>query len=136
MGRVLKHSGTGHETHLRLFDRKKGGFTGAMVHEGIRVDGPIRTLKGQIIHYSYRDLAHHLRKVNTYTSEAAEEYLQRGRRFSKCRVVWKFPVTFLTVYFLKGGILDGYPGFVWSFMSAFYGSVKIAKTIEKSTVSK
>ena len=131
MGRILKHSGTGRESHLRLFDRRRGGFTDVTVHEGIEVKGPVKTLKGKIIHYSYRDLSHHLQKINTYTSDAAEGYFSKGKRFSKCRVAWKFPVGFFIFYILKGGILDGYPGFLWSFMAAFYGSVKIAKTIEK-----
>ena len=30
------------------------------------------------------------------------------------------------------GILDGYPGFMWSFMAGAYTLIKIAKTIELS----
>jgi glycosyltransferase involved in cell wall biosynthesis len=131
MGRILKHSGTGKESHIRLFDRRRGGFTDVTVHEGIEVQGPVRALKGKIIHYSYRDLSHHLQKIDTYTSDAATGYTLKGRHFSKCRVAWKFPVSFFIFYILKGGILDGYPGFLWSFMAAFYGAVKVAKTIEK-----
>jgi glycosyltransferase involved in cell wall biosynthesis len=130
MGRILKYSGTGNEFHLRLFDRTKGRFTVVKVHEGVEVNGPVGTLKGKILHYSYRDLFHHLQKINTYTTQAAEGYTAQGRRFSKAWVVIKFPVSFFVFYIIKLGILDGYPGFLWSFFAALYGSVKVAKTIE------
>ena len=101
MGRILKHSGTGKETHIRLFDRRRGGFTDVTVHEGIEVKGTVRALKGKIIHYSYRDLSHHLQKIDTYTSDAAAGYTREGKRFRKCRVAWKFPVSFFIFYILS-----------------------------------
>lgn len=130
MGRILRYSGTGNEFHLRLYDRIRGRFTIVKVHEGVEVNGPVGTLKGKIIHYSYRDLVHHLQKINTYTTQAAEGYTARGRMFSKAWVAFKFPVSFFVFYIIKLGILDGYPGFLWSFFAAFYGSMKVAKTIE------
>jgi len=130
MGRTLRFSGTGNEFHLRLFDRTRGKFTNVSVHEGVEINGPAGTLRGKILHYSYRDISHHLQKINTYTTQAAEGYIRDGRKFSKAWVVFKFPVSFLTFYFIRLGILDGYPGFLWSFFAAFYGSMKVAKTIE------
>jgi glycosyltransferase involved in cell wall biosynthesis len=127
MGRILRHTGT---NNLRLFDRTRGRFRFVNVHESVDVNGPVGTLKGKVIHYSYRDLVHHLQKINTYTTQAAEGYTARGRRFSKVWVAFKFPVSFFIFYILKLGILEGYPGFLWSFFAAFYGSMKVAKTIE------
>jgi glycosyltransferase involved in cell wall biosynthesis len=130
LGHRMKHSGMRNEVHLRLFDRNKGRFREDEVHEGIEVNGTTERLESRIIHHSYRDIFHHLEKINLYTTAAAEGYFKQGKRFSRCRVAWKFPVSFFIFYFIKGGILDGYPGFMWSFMAAFYGSLKIAKTIE------
>jgi len=130
MGKVLRYSGTGNELLLRLFNRTKGRFTVVKVHEGIEVNGSISRLNGRIIHYSYRDLSHHLQKINTYTTQAAEGYISRGKSFSKAWVVFKFPVSFFVFYIIRRGILDGYPGFLWSVFAALYGSLKVAKTIE------
>jgi glycosyltransferase involved in cell wall biosynthesis len=130
MGRILRYSGTGNEFHLRLFNRTRGKFTIVKVHEGVEVNGSVGILKGKIIHYSYRDLFHHLQKINTYSTQAAEENTTRGRKVSKAWIVFKFPVSFFIFYILKRGIFDGYPGFLWSFFSAFYGLMKMAKTIE------
>ncbi|MDP1620713.1 MAG: glycosyltransferase family 2 protein [Bacteroidales bacterium] len=132
MGKILRHSGVGKESLLRLFNRTKGGFTTVTVHEGVEVTGSTGTLQGRLIHYSYRGISHHLEKINTYTSLAAEEYIKKGRSFPLFWVALKFPATFLTVYIIKGGILDGYPGFMWSFLAAIYASLKVAKTIERS----
>ncbi|MEI6435210.1 MAG: glycosyltransferase family 2 protein [Bacteroidota bacterium] len=130
MGRIMKHSGVGNEFHIRLFDRRKGGFTNAPVHEGIEVVGDIGKLKGKIIHYSYRDISHHLEKINIYTSQAAEGYMSKGKSFSRLWVALKFPFSFFSFYLLKRGFLDGYPGFMWSFMAAVYATLKVAKTVE------
>jgi len=130
LGRILRYSGTGKEFHLRLFDRNKGNFTLVKVHEGLQMKGSIGKLNGKIIHYSYRDLFHHLQKLNTYTSQAAEDYFANGKKFSKAWIIFKFPVSFFVFYFIRLGILDGFPGLLWSFFAAFYGSLKVAKTIE------
>ena len=130
MGKILKHSGTGREHHLRIFNRQQGHFTETPVHEGIVTRGKTKVLNGKIIHYSYRDIRHHIEKINTYTTQAAEGYVAQKKRFSKGWVALKFPISFFTFYFIRLGILDGYPGFMWSFLAAFYGAVKIAKTIE------
>jgi len=130
LGKKLKHGGAGSDFHLRLFNRKSGGFTKVKVHEGVEISGKISRLSGEVLHYSYRNLTHHLEKINHYTSRAAEEYVQRGKRYSKIWAILKFPISFLQFYCCKAGILDGYPGFMWSLLAAFYASLKIAKSIE------
>jgi len=130
MGRTLRHSGAGNEFLVRLFDRTRGGFTMAAVHESIKVEGSAGTLKGYLIHYSYKDITHHLDKINSYTTLAAEENFSKGRSYPKPWVALKFPGSFITFYILKRGFLDGYPGFVWSLLAAGYGCLKVAKTIE------
>ena len=130
MGQILRHSGVGHETHLRLFNRNKGRFTTSPVHEGIVTTGSTGRLRSRILHYSYRDIRHHIEKINTYTSQAAEGLVNKGKHYSGLEIALKFPLSFFTHYIIKGGILDGFPGFVWSWLSAFYASLKLAKTAE------
>jgi glycosyltransferase involved in cell wall biosynthesis len=127
MGRILRHIGIG---NLRLFDRTRGRFKFVSVHESVDVKGNVGKLKGKVIHYSYRDISHHIQKINTYTTQAAEGYTAKGRKFSKIWVFLKFPVNFFIFYFIRLGIINGYPGFLWAFFAAFYGSLKVAKTIE------
>jgi len=130
MGRIMHHSGVGFVHKIRLFNRNCGTFECSLVHEKIILNGPVGRLTGAIIHYSFHDLYHHVGKLNTYTSLAAEQYKQAGKSYPKIWIAFKFPVTFLIYYFIKKGILDGYAGFMWSFFAAFYTTIKIAKTIE------
>lgn len=130
MGRILRYGGVGKEMHLRLFNKESGGFTKVPVHEGIRLEGTVGTMSGRILHYSYRDISHHLEKINFYTTRAAEGYVNQGKWFSRIWVPLKFPTSFFAFYFIKGGFLDGYPGFIWSFLAAVYATLKVAKTIE------
>jgi glycosyltransferase involved in cell wall biosynthesis len=127
LGKLLKHSVT---YPLRFFNRTNGRFTDVPVHEEFVVNNAVGKLKGKMIHYSYRSLEHHLQKINHYTTQAAIKNSQINKSFSKAWVAVKFPVNFFIYYFLRLGFLDGYPGFMWSFLAAFYGSMKIAKTIE------
>ncbi|MDP4280710.1 MAG: glycosyltransferase family 2 protein [Bacteroidota bacterium] len=129
LGHLMKFSGTC-VAKLRLFCRTKGRFMEVTVHEDIILEGKIGRMKYHILHYSYRDLSHHIQKLNTYTSDAARGYIQKNRRFSHFQAVLKFPVNFFIFYFLRLGILDGFPGFMWSLLASFYGTLKIAKTIE------
>jgi hypothetical protein len=130
MGRLLKFGGVGNEKHLRLFNRGTGRFTTVPVHEGITVTGKTGRLHGKIIHYSYRNISHQMKKIDIYSSQGAQANLEKGKSFPKCWVVPKLPITFFTIYFFKGGFLDGYPGFIWAYTGALYASLKVAKTIE------
>lgn len=128
MGKVVRHSGAGR--NLRLFDKSAGKFTLVPVHETFAVNGTVSVMKGHIIHYSYRNISHHLEKLNFYTSLAAEGYNRRGKKYFKCWTAFKFPITFFNHYFVRRGFLDGYQGFIWSFLAGVYTTLKVAKTIE------
>jgi glycosyltransferase involved in cell wall biosynthesis len=128
LGHRMKFSGAART--IRLFNRKKGRFAKVPVHEYVTVDGTPGKMKGEIIHASYRDIGHHVQKLNTYTTIAAEQAAKANKSYSKFWVFLKFPVTFFIHYIIRRGILDGYPGFMWAFFAAVHTSVKIAKTIE------
>jgi hypothetical protein len=61
---------------------------------------------------------------------AAEGNRIRGRSFFRIWAALKFPVVFFIFYIIKLGFLDGYPGFLWSFMAAVHATLKVVKTIE------
>jgi len=131
LGKTLKFCGLRHEKHLRLINKNHAHFTTPKVHESIIVKGDVSKMKNKVIHYTYRSISHHLSKMNAYTDNAALEYFKKNKKISKFKTIIKFPVSFVNVYFIKGGIFDGYQGFMWSLFSAFYTSLKYAKLIEK-----
>ena len=130
LGRLLRFGGEYGKLHLRLFDRRAGNYNFDEVHEHVDVRGRVGTLRGRMLHYSYRNLAQYFDKFNRYTSSAAQELFQRGRKTSAAYIVLRLPFTFLHLYLVRGLVLDGYPGFVWALLSALSPTVKHMKLHE------
>ncbi len=126
LGQRILHAG-GVDFPVRFFNRKKGRFDGAVVHEKITLGGKSRTLKAPLEHYSYDTLEEYFLKFNRYTTLAAERLIQQNRQVSSLKIAFSFPVTFVRLYLLKAGFLDGLAGFLWCFLSAVSPVVKYAK---------
>ncbi|UCH84913.1 MAG: glycosyltransferase family 2 protein [Candidatus Latescibacterota bacterium] len=115
---------------LRLFRRDKGSFTDDAVHEFVRVSGKVGRLHGDLLHYTYRDIHHHIEKMNDFTLIAAREMNEKGRR-AGFRHIAVYPLLeFFKVYISKRGFLDGLAGVVVSVFHAFYVCLKYAKLHE------
>ena len=130
MGRWIKHSGWYPQYVLRLFDRRCAAYNQAAVHESVEIDALTAKLQSPIQHYSYRDLSHHLRKIDDYTNKRAAERYAEGRRFNLAKAILAPPGEFLKKYLLKRGILDGIPGLIVAVTSAYYVFLKQAKLYE------
>jgi len=127
LGREFRHGSEHRYPSLRLFNRQRGNFTDARVHEGVEVAGRTKQLAGRMLHYSYRDLHQYFEKFNRYTSAAAEELFREGRHKSLWGVFFALPVNFLKHYLLRRNLFNGYPGLVWSVLSSYYPLVKYLK---------
>jgi len=132
LGREFKHGAEHAAPLLRMFRRSHGGFTDAAVHERIDVQGPVTRCRAEMLHYSYVSIEQYLQKFNAYTTAAARMLHAQGRRTSTAAVALAFPLGFFRQYILKGNFLNGYPGFLWAFLSAVYPVVKYAKLRELS----
>ena len=129
LGRRLRWGGLGSETHLRLFRRGRGRFTGGALHEGVEVSGTVGTLRGRIIHEPYRDLSDYLAKLESYTTLAARKRYAQGRRFRAWHHLLPFWEFFCRAI-LKLGFLDGREGLLWAGLSAFHAWLRYAKLWE------
>ncbi len=115
---------------LRLFRRDKGLFSEDPVHELVRVSGTVRRLRGDLLHYTYRDINHHLEKIEEFTTIAARQMFEEHRRAGVAHVVAYPFLEFLKVYISKRGFLDGLAGFVIAVFHSFYVFLKYAKLRE------
>ena len=118
---------------LRLYDRRSAQWTGRYVHETLTVTGSIGQLRGELEHYAYRDIAAHLETIERYTTLAARQMDEDGRRAGWLQIAGHPPLAFLSNYLLKGGITDGVPGLVISVMNSYYVFLKLAKLWELQT---
>jgi glycosyltransferase involved in cell wall biosynthesis len=130
LGRWIRTTDWYPDEQLRLYDRRAGEWTGRHVHESLSVGGPVGRLRGELQHFAYRDIADHLETIDRYTTYAARQMRENGRRAGVLDLALHPPLAFLRNYALRGGIRDGVPGLVISAMNAYYVFLKFAKLWE------
>jgi glycosyltransferase involved in cell wall biosynthesis len=134
LGRWIRSTDWYPDAQLRLYDRTAARWTGAYVHESVIVDGTIGALTGELLHFAYRDIADHLETIDRYTTLAARQMYDSGRRAGLLRMVGHPPLAFLRNYVARGGFRDGTVGFIVSAMNAYYVFLKFAKLWELGKV--
>lgn len=130
LGRLMRHGGEYRMRHLRLYDRRRGNYNQNRVHERVELQGQVGRLEEHMLHDSYGSITAYFEKFNDYTTAGALDLHARGKTVGAATVVLRFPTTFIRQYFVRGHILNGYPGLVWSLFSAMYPVVKYAKLRE------
>jgi len=129
-GRFIEHGGWWPEWRVRLFDRERARWAGEDPHDRVELEGAPARLEGALHHYAYRDLVHHVEKVNRYTTTMATGLHARGFRFRAIDLLTHPPAHFLKMYVLRRGFLDGWRGLVLASIGAFYVFLKYAKLWE------
>jgi hypothetical protein len=135
LGRWIRSTDWYPDWQLRLYDRRAGAWQPRRVHESVAVEGSVGRLRGEIQHYAYRNLSHHLATIDRYTTLAAQDLADAGRRTGPARIAVHTAAAFLRNYVLKGGFRDGAPGLLVSLMNAQYVCMKLAKLWELQRVS-
>jgi len=115
---------------LRLFRKGKARFTDEILHESVIAPAKTGRLREALLHYSYRDVAHHLSKMNDFTTLAARQMHAAGRRPYPHQILLQPGLEFLKMYVFQRGFLDGYPGLVISGLTATYVLQKYVKLYE------
>ena len=118
-GKKLKYSGYQHDKVIRLFRKDKCQYNGKKVHERIKADGEVGFLNNKLEHYTYRNYNHFIEKLNRYAGIKAEILYKEGVSVNAFHLLIKPPVRFIIHYFIKGGIFDGFPGFMVSVIMAY-----------------
>lgn len=118
------------DLQLRLFDRRRGRWQGALVHESVSVDGPVARLKGEILHHPYRDVDDHRATIDRYTTLWAQQAHAAGRRTGALEIAGASAWAFVRNYLLRGGFLLGRAGLTISTLNAGYTRTKLRKLQE------
>lgn len=131
LGRWIKHCGWYPGYVLRLFKRGSAHFNDALVHEGLEFEGKIGKLSQPLLHYTDREIEHYFRKYNEYTSLASKDIYRKGKKFHVIDLIFRPFFTFIKMYILRLGFLDGIQGLILSVFSANYVFTKYAKLWER-----
>jgi glycosyltransferase involved in cell wall biosynthesis len=127
LGRWIRRTDWYPDYQLRLYHRRRARWGARPVHESVVADGPVGRLTQDLLHYPYRDLSQYLQRLDRYTTLAARAMHDAGRRASLAAIALHPPAAFLRNYLLRGGVLDGGPGFIVSALNAYYVFVKFVK---------
>jgi glycosyltransferase involved in cell wall biosynthesis len=130
LGRWIRTTDFYPDFQTRLYDRRAARWRGKYVHESVSVDGPVGQLRHELEHYSYRDLRDHIDRINHYTSLAARQMHEAGRRAGPLDLLVHPPAAFVRNYVLRRGILDGTVGLTISLVNAYSVFLKFAKLWE------
>jgi len=127
-----KYSGWYPDAKIRLFRRSKGYWGGDEPHYRVIVKSgaKVETIKKNIIHFSYRDLAHQIEKMNQFSSRSANDKIKTGQQLIVFHMVFNTIFKFLRCYIFQGGFLAGTKGLINSVINAFYVFSKYAKLWE------
>jgi glycosyltransferase involved in cell wall biosynthesis len=130
LGRWIRTTDFYPDFQTRFYDRRAARWRGKYVHESVSVDGPVGQLRHDLEHYSYRDLRDQIERINHYTSLAARQMNEAGRRTGPLDLLVHPPAAFLRNYVLRRGILDGTVGLTISLVNAYSVFLKFAKLWE------
>ena len=126
LGAWIEHSGWYPDFQRRLYRRETALFSG-MIHEALRFEGQAGRLPGDLLHYTVRSFTEHEEKVEQYTTLAAQQMFESGKRNWRAAMWLATPWSWFQNFFLRGGCLDGYRGALISQMAARSVRLKYAK---------
>ncbi len=131
-GKWLKHGGWYPDKKLRLWDSRKGKWTGKNPHdEYVMEEGAaIKHIQGNILHYSFNSIQEHMQQVNYFTDLSARAYYHKGRKASLADVLIRPHWKFFRDYFIRLGFMDGYYGLIVCLISSFATFLKYLKLRE------
>ena len=119
-GKYLRFGDAGREHHVRLFDRRRAAMGGFEIHEKIVAKGTVGSLRGRILHDSYRSLDDQTEKLTQYAALMAQHMHAAGRRGQVAQILFNPAWRFLRAYCLRLGFLDGWRGLVMALQDANY----------------
>ena len=130
LGRWIRSTDWYPDYQLRLYDRRRARWTGRYVHESVSADGAVARLGADLQHSPYRDVSHHLATIDRYSTLAARQMFEDGRRAGALQLALHPPAAFLRNYLARGGIRDGTAGLIVSMLNSYYVFLKFVKLWE------
>jgi glycosyltransferase involved in cell wall biosynthesis len=129
LGRWIRYGGWYPDGEIRVYRRNKGRWEGGL-HARVVVEGTVKSLKNQYLHYTYRNISDQIQTIDKYSGIAAGDMIQKGERFSLFKLLLHPPFRFIKEYFFKLGFRDGLPGLVIVISTMYYVFIKYAKLWE------
>ncbi len=126
LGKLLKRAWQPDWKHRLVNKSANPQWENDFVHETLLFNGEAEKLQGELIHYSYRNLNHHIKKTIEYAKLSAESLYNSGIKFKFLNLVLNPLFKFLRLYIINLGFVDGIQGLFAGFSAFFYTFLKYA----------
>lgn len=130
LGRWIRHGGWYPDRRVRLFRRDRAYWEGEFVHEKLVVNGEIKKLKGDILHFTYRHITDHMGRINLFSELGAKKLYAQQKKCRWYHLTLRPLLRFIRNYIFLGGFLDGFPGLVIAVLSSYALFARYAKLKE------
>lgn len=130
LGRWIRHGEWYPDRCARLVRRDKARWVGADPHARLQIEGAIGKLRGDLLHYTSEGLNQQVAKAIAYADEFAQQCEADGKKVTGADLIFRPPWRFVRGYILRGGFLDGWPGFTIAWMTAFYTFLRYSRARE------
>jgi glycosyltransferase involved in cell wall biosynthesis len=125
-GKTISHGEQGKIRLIRLFKKEKGKWAGR-VHEEVRVNGAVGSIRNPIIHYPHSTISEFLREINFYSTIRAEELFSKKKK-TNWILILSYPLAkFIKNYFVKLGVLDGIRGLILAVIMSLHSFLSRGK---------
>jgi glycosyltransferase involved in cell wall biosynthesis len=131
IGKWIRHSGWWPDHTLRLFRKDRGHLEPREVHEKVVIEGQAGYLENPLKHYTYRSVSDFLERSERYSDLAAREIRKNSGRAGPFSLTVRPIATFIKMYILRLGVLDGTRGIMLALLYSHYTFLKYAKTWKK-----
>jgi glycosyltransferase involved in cell wall biosynthesis len=114
---------------VRLYHKERAAYLPKKGHSSVDAKR-IEALSAHLIHFTYRDYAHWVERINALSSRDAWAMYERGRQPSKSAPAVHALVALIRKLIFKGGIFQGMDGTTVAITTAFHAYMKYLKLNE------
>lgn len=114
---------------VRLYHKERAAYLPKKGHSSVDAK-QVEALDAHLIHFTYRDYAHWVERINALSSRDAWAMYERGRQPSKTAPAVHALVAMIRKLIFKGGILQGMDGATVAITTAFHAYMKYLKLNE------
>ncbi len=119
----ISHTNWWPDRHIRFFKKGKVRWDDK-IHSYPNVEGVVYELPAReelaIIHHGYKTIGQFISRQNRYCEIEAKHLFDQGIRFSLSLFLWKPTREFLVRFIRHAGFLDGFHGFVLTYLMIVY----------------
>jgi hypothetical protein len=113
---------------IRLYNKKNVTFANSqLIHETQSGYSHTGKINGKIIHYTFETRDKLKRKLDKYSTIAAQDLIIKGKNINNLKIMINPIAAFIKWYFLKGGYKDSFSGIIIAKYAYDYTRMKYRK---------